>query len=54
MLFTHESESVPAFTEEEQQEAVNLGAVAEHSFFSNNQFPDSPLQVSLNYNDEAL
>jgi len=34
MLVTHASESVSAFTEEEQQEAVNLGAVVEHSFFA--------------------
>ena len=34
MLVTHASESVSAFTEEEQQEAVNLGALVEHSFFA--------------------
>ena len=34
MLVTHASESVSAFTEEEQQEAVNIGAVVEHSFFA--------------------
>ena len=33
MLVTHASESVPAFSEEEQQEAVNLGAMVEHSYF---------------------
>jgi hypothetical protein len=32
MLVTHASESVPAFIEEAQQEAVKLGAVVEHSF----------------------
>ena len=34
MLVTHASESVPAFTEEEQKAAVNLGAMVEHSFFA--------------------
>jgi hypothetical protein len=33
MLVTHASESVPAFIEEEQQAAVNLGAVVVTFFF---------------------
>ena len=34
LLVTHASESVPAFTKEEQQKAVDLGAKVEHSFFA--------------------
>ena len=45
LLVTHASESVSAFTEEEQQEAVNLGAVVEHSFFAAT--PSCPNPITL-------
>ena len=45
MLVTHASESVPAFTEKEQQEAVTLGAMVEHSFFAAT--PSCPNPITL-------
>ena len=45
LLVTHASESVSAFTEEEQEKAVNLGAMVEHSFFAAT--PSCPNPITL-------
>jgi len=45
MLVTHASESVPAFTVDQQKEAIELGALIEHSFFAAT--PSCPGRISL-------
>jgi len=45
MLVTHATESVPAFTVAQQQEAIELGAIVEHSFFAAT--PSCPGTISL-------
>jgi hypothetical protein len=45
MLVTHASESVPAFTIDQQKEAIELGALIEHSFFAVT--PSCPHRISL-------
>jgi len=45
LLVTHASESVSAFTEEEQREAVKIGALVEHSFFAAT--PSCPNPITL-------
>jgi hypothetical protein len=45
MLVTHASESVPAFTLTQQKEAIELGALVEHSFFATT--PVCPSRISL-------
>ena len=45
MLVTHASESVSAFSEEQQQAAVTLGAMVEHSFFAATSSCPSPVTL---------
>ncbi|MBW2427926.1 MAG: hypothetical protein JRF56_03135 [Deltaproteobacteria bacterium] len=45
MLVTHASESVPAFTVDQQKKAIELGALVEHSFFAVT--PSCPSKISL-------
>lgn len=45
MLVTHASESVPAFTVDQQKEAIELGALIEHSLFAAT--PSCPGRISL-------
>ena len=42
---THASESVPAFSAAQQREAIELGAVIEHSFFAVT--PSCPQRISM-------
>lgn len=52
MLVTHASESVPAFTVGQQKEAIELGAVVEHSFFAVT--PSCPGKISLESMRDAI
>lgn len=45
LLVTHASESVPAFSSAQQKEAIELGALVEHSFFATT--PVCPGRISL-------
>ena len=52
MIVTHASESVSAFTIAQQREAVDLGAVLEHSFFATT--PSCPDKISIKAMSELI
>ena len=52
MLVTHASESVPAFSLAEQQEAIGLGALIEHSFFAVTSSCPDP--ISMDYMRDVI